>query len=299
MQTLMSVGAVSASTATDLFNDCLSKSGSTYRVDTDDLGDAVESLNNSLRAFDFQVDATVCSDGDVWWGFVNTARDDAAKLACAFTSTQLALFQAITDAIKTSDHGKIGIAAATNMVSQLGEGSRMRVLEGSKTIQKLAQLQWLSIDKDEDRNTQAVVFGPRAYLELPDVRSWARQRANGLSGDIDEDEDEDTQGNGDIDLDINEDEDQVLDEGDADEGDGIEDEEDETTLNNIRKSTVFVPDEEEEQPAPRRRKRKKVKTQDEIDEASQPTSRRSTRSSQRSQSTQESPLKRPRRSRRR
>jgi len=88
MQTLMSVGAVSASTATDLFNDCLSKSGSTYRVDTDDLGDAVESLNNSLRAFDFQVDATVCSDGDVWWGFVNTARDDAAKLACAFTSTQ-------------------------------------------------------------------------------------------------------------------------------------------------------------------------------------------------------------------
>lgn len=193
MQTLMSVGAVSASTATDLFNDCLRKSGSTYRVDTDDLGDAVESLNNALRAYDFQVDGTVCSDGDMWWGFVNTACDDAANFACAFSSTELALFQAITNAIKTSGHGKIDIGAAINMVSLLAEGSRMAVMEGSKTIKKLVQLQWLTIDKDDDRNTQAVVFGPRSYLELPDVRSWARQRTNRLAGDIDEDEDERTQ----------------------------------------------------------------------------------------------------------
>jgi len=47
------------------------------------------------------------------------------------------------------------------------------------------------VEKDELEDDQVVMFGPRSYLELPDVRSWERNRSSGLVVNEEEGQEED------------------------------------------------------------------------------------------------------------
>jgi len=51
----------------------------------------------------------------------------------------------------------------------------LKVNEASQEIQRFHRGQWLRIVKQEDQAT-ILIFGPRALLELPKIRTWLMQR---------------------------------------------------------------------------------------------------------------------------
>lgn len=179
IQEMMGYHALPSIEATRVFNRCLKNSGDVREVAEDELGDELEDANTMLRRYDFQLSAAVY-DGVLWWGLVNTSRDEAvAKLSCAFTDSELPYFRAIGEKIGESEHGHYPLVQA----QLLAKSFKMTVADGGRVIKRLSKALWLAVERKDGANI--VKYGPRSVLELPDVRSWYRDRVKEELDEVD------------------------------------------------------------------------------------------------------------------
>lgn len=188
VQAMIGAGALSEKKATALFNKCTEASGTGTPLHDDGLSDVADRINSALRLFDMQLAAAGVPGRGIWWGLVNTARDDAAEHACLFTQAELVLFHAVSSHLQETG-GVMSLADAHNKAP----ACKMRVADGARAIQRLANLQWLRVVRAAPGRGAAptVTFGPRALLELPEVRAWAREEAAGGQAAGEEEEEED------------------------------------------------------------------------------------------------------------
>lgn len=175
----------------------------------------------------------------MYWGFCNTSADEAARMATKLQPQDVELFFAIVDELYDSE-GVIPLMDAQNVSSQ----RNMPVAEKSRAIQKMNQLQWLRILRKSGEQT-IVALGARALIEVPKIREWARQFAEGHAAST-----VDTGNIGGVDVDEMENEENEEDE---------EDEEEVTPARRSRRTAAKanndeeVEDEEEVRPQSRRR----------------------------------------------
>ncbi len=177
VQEMMGQHAMKGKDALKLFNKCLEKAGEQREVREDDLGDELEGANTMLRRYDMQLTA-VMYGGAVWWGLVNTSRDEVAQLSCVYSAAELALFQAIGREIRGTEEGYFPLVQA----QLLAKGANMTVADCGRVIKRFADAMWLAIERKD--GVSFVKFGPRSLLELPEARSWARDRSRGVSKDM-------------------------------------------------------------------------------------------------------------------
>lgn len=180
VQSLMAAGALSAKNTASLYNECgksaVDHCGVTRQRSVDEDGSELDSvadpINRKLERFGLQL-KTIYSpwENDRFWGVVNIANDPAARLANELSTNKLNFFFGIVNELLSAE--EISVTYAQNTCLKYN----MRVAEAGHALQKLQRDQWLKMHKREGRGT-VVTFGVRSLLELPDVRSWAINRAS-------------------------------------------------------------------------------------------------------------------------
>jgi hypothetical protein len=182
LQALMGGGPLTAKKAANLYNTCGERvaeqlgEGNPKSVASDGNGlEAVaDRINPKLELGGLAI-KTVYSpwEQETFWGVVNTVSDDAAKLATGLTSAQLVFFFAMVDEL-LEDGGSMKLVDMQNA----GTDHKLTVSQAGRTIQALNKEGWLKI-RQRAGHTTRVVFGARAMLELPNVRSFILSDANG------------------------------------------------------------------------------------------------------------------------
>ncbi|KAK1870260.1 hypothetical protein I4F81_012722 [Pyropia yezoensis] len=102
-----------------------------------DINEVLEKLHIQLRK------GFSPADDGTFWGVVNTIADESSKLASEFSAPQVALFQAIVQALLDDDQARMPLADATALGLALERNLTMKVSEASKAIQALHKARWL------------------------------------------------------------------------------------------------------------------------------------------------------------
>jgi Nse1 non-SMC component of SMC5-6 complex len=202
VQSLMSQGAVKALDAAALYNACGALAvehcgvarARTVAADGTGLSVAADAINDKLERFRLQL-RSVHSEWEKasYWGVVNTAADDAARLATDYSRQELMFFFSLVNDL--IDGHKLTLLEIQNS----GPEFKLRTAEAGKTVRRLEKEKWLKVIKEKRRGGHTVVFGVRSLLELPNVRAWHLELANSIvfnknaenSDDDDDDVDED------------------------------------------------------------------------------------------------------------
>lgn len=141
-----------------------------------DINEVLEKLHIQLRK------GFSPADDGTFWGVVNTIADESSKLASEFSAPQVALFQAIVQALLDDDQARMPLADATALGLALERNLTMKVSEASKAIQALHKARWLrQVKPGAGGGGVTVTFGVRAVLELPDVKGHVAQHARAMT----------------------------------------------------------------------------------------------------------------------
>lgn len=151
--------------------------------DEEELDNRIGDINEVLEKLHIQLRKGFSpADDGTFWGVVNTIADESSKLASEFSAPQVALFQAIVQALLDDDQARLPLADATALGLALERNLTMKVSEASKTVQALHKARWLrQVKPGSGGGGVTVTFGVRAVLELPDVKAHVAQHARAMS----------------------------------------------------------------------------------------------------------------------
>ncbi|GAB0490550.1 hypothetical protein MMPV_001787 [Pyropia vietnamensis] len=151
--------------------------------DEEELDNRIGDINEVLEKLHIQLRKGFSpADDCTFWGVVNTIADESSKLASEFSAPQVALFQAIVQALLDDDQARMPLANATALGLALERNLTMKVSEASKAIQALHKARWLrQVKPGAGGGGVTVTFGVRAVLELPHVKTHVAQHARGMS----------------------------------------------------------------------------------------------------------------------
>lgn len=151
--------------------------------DEETLDNRIGGINEVLEKLHIQLRKGYSpADDGTFWGVVNTLADESSKLATDFSPPQVALFQAIVQALLDDDQSRLPLADATALGLALERNLTMRVSDASKAIQALHKARWLrQVKPGAAGGGVTVTFGVRAVLELPDVKAHVAQHARAMS----------------------------------------------------------------------------------------------------------------------
>ena len=93
------------------------------------------------------------------------SQDEGVLLASEFSPNEINLFFGLV--AELMEHEEVNVAWANN----LGPEFQVKVANAGRAIQKMCNKQWLKVTRQG--RTAKLVFGARALLELPAVRTWA------------------------------------------------------------------------------------------------------------------------------
>lgn len=192
IQAMIGAGALPEKKMASLFNKIVDEVKDSRGLGEDGSGLTALSdrINGALRAYDMQLAAAVVPERGVWWGLVNTARDDAALLGSVFSTAELQMFHSVVDLLRENG-GTVPLTDAHNVAPSC----KLRVADGARAIEKLAAQQWLHVARlGHGRGaTTTVTFGARAMLELPDIRMWWRDHVAGSQTRPRQEDDDDSE----------------------------------------------------------------------------------------------------------
>lgn len=171
LQALLAKKAIPNRDGVKLYNHCvdLSNGSKARKVTTDSEFDALKAkINKSLASLELRIQTAYSPwEEATFIGVVNTLEDDAARLGTYYHKTDIGLFYAIIDELRESG-GAVRTADAQSFYLE----GRSTATGNTRIITRLCDDHWLRGVRTD--NTAMLVPGPRALLELPRVRNWAR-----------------------------------------------------------------------------------------------------------------------------
>lgn len=107
-------------------------------------------------------------DDETYWGLCNTIGDEASRLGTHLDKAEVGVCFNILKELQDLEGGEMSLVEAQNVSTERD----LPVAEVGRIIQKLHQLHWLRIARRDGE--VKLTPGPRAIIELPQVRQWTR-----------------------------------------------------------------------------------------------------------------------------
>lgn len=123
----------------------------------------LETVNKNLKLFFMEIRRGVSEeDGAVHFGLVNTAEDEASKLATDFSPSDIAFFKKAMDLIVASPDGLASSMEILNATHDLEKTIKikMSITHAENLVERLIKDKWMS------ELSGSYTLGPRAMLEL-------------------------------------------------------------------------------------------------------------------------------------
>lgn len=176
IQCLMTHGALDSDDTKKLFNKCVQSCQGAHATevqDMDDLRNQIYIINKAISVADLTIRPAYSPwDDCTYWGICNVTADDLSKIATILPPSEIELFFKILAELRENE-GVLTLPDAQNLSTK-----NMTVSDNARAIQRMHQLQWLRIVRKANEQT-TVVIGARSLIELPTVRTWARQFSEG------------------------------------------------------------------------------------------------------------------------